>query len=197
MMTLAHSKQRFAMVLLLSAVMAATRFNHFGSAVSLPDASLAVFFLAGFYLQPIFFFPVFLAEAALIDYAAISGGASDWCVTPAYLFLIPTYATLWLAGRCYAQRHHDTWRALVPLASSLFVSASVAFLISNGSFYLLSGYFGKMSLSEYAARVAKYYPPYVAIAFFYVALAAVLHALVAAIGTLKPGHSAGGVPKDL
>lgn len=192
MITLANPKQRFAMVLLLSAIMAATRFNHFGSAVSLPDASLAVFFLAGFYLQPIFLFPVFIGEAGLIDYAAISGGASGWCFTPAYTFLIPTYACLWLAGRWYARRHHHAWRTLLPLAFVLFVSTSVAFLISNGSFYLFSGYFGEISLSEYTARVAKYYPPYVAIAFFYVALAAVLHALVAAIGALKPGHSASG-----
>ena len=34
----------------LAALMAATRFNHFGSAVSLPDASYAVFFLGGLYL---------------------------------------------------------------------------------------------------------------------------------------------------
>lgn len=189
MITLVNPKQCFAMVLLLSAAMAATRFNHFGSAVSPPDASLAVFFLAGFYLQPISFFPVFLAEAALIDYAAIAGGTSGWCVTPAYAFLIPTYACLWLAGRWYTRRHQDALRTFMPLALALFVGTSVAFLISNGSFYLFSGYFGKMSLSEYAARVAKYYPPYVAIAFFYVALAAVLHALVAAIGALKPGHS--------
>ena len=35
----------------LATLMAATRFNHFGSAVSLPDASLAVFFLGGLYLS--------------------------------------------------------------------------------------------------------------------------------------------------
>jgi hypothetical protein len=191
MMTLTKPKQLFAIALVLSMAMAATRFHHFGSAVSPPDASLAVFFLAGFYLRPIFFFPVFLAEAGLLDVAAISGGVSGWCVTPAYAFLIPTYASLWLGGRWYARRHHETWKTMVPLAFALFVGTSVAFLISNGSFYLLSGYFGKMSLNEYAARVAKYYPPYVAIAFFYVTLSAALHALVVAIGAFKPGPSAG------
>jgi prepilin signal peptidase PulO-like enzyme (type II secretory pathway) len=194
MITLVNPKQCFAMVLLLSAAMAATRFNHFGSAVSPPDASLAVFFLAGFYLQPISFFPVFLAEAALIDYAAVAGGTSGWCVTPAYAFLIPTYACLWLAGRWYTRRHQDAWRTFMPLALALFVSTSVAFLISNGSFYLFSGYFEKMSWGEYAARVVKYYPPYVAIVFFYVASAAVLHALV---GALKVEHPEGGTPRGV
>ena len=39
-----------AIFISLAALMAATRFNHFGSAVSLPDASYAVFFLCGLYL---------------------------------------------------------------------------------------------------------------------------------------------------
>lgn len=45
--------------LTLAALMALTRYGHFGSAVSLPDASLAVFFLAGFYL-PAWVFPALL-----------------------------------------------------------------------------------------------------------------------------------------
>jgi hypothetical protein len=35
----------------LAALRAATRFHHFGSAMYLPDASLAVFFLGGLYLR--------------------------------------------------------------------------------------------------------------------------------------------------
>jgi len=34
----------------LMLLMAGTRFHHFGSAVNLPDASIAVFFLLGFLL---------------------------------------------------------------------------------------------------------------------------------------------------
>ena len=91
--------------LLLAAVMAATRFHHFGSAISLPDASLAIFFLAGFYLRSPLLFAGFLAEAALVDYLAITyGGVSDWCISPAYVFLIPTYAS--------AETDADAWQQI-------------------------------------------------------------------------------------
>lgn len=168
---------------LLALAMAATRFHHFGSAISLPDASLAIFFLAGFYLRSPLVFAGFLAEAALIDYVAIThGGVSDWCVSPAYVFLLPTYASLWFAGRWVAARQPQTWRTLAPLFAALAVGVTVAFLISNGSFYLLSGRFPDLNWAQYAARVAKYFPPYALNTFLYVLFAAAVHiALTAAV----------------
>lgn len=185
MRTLRESSEngKFAPIifLLLAAAMAATRFHPIGSAIGLHDASPAVFFLSGFYLRSIFF-PAFLAEAALIDYWATASGGSAWCITPAYLFLIPTYGLLVSAGRWYAQRHRPVWRTLIPLSLALFAGGSAAFLISNGSFYLFSGYFGGMELGEYAARTAKYYWPYVTHPFFHVAFAACLHLVIEAAG---------------
>src|SRR3970040_1549850 len=119
------SKTPLVITVLLGLVMAATRFHHFGSAISLPDASLAIFFLAGFYLRSPLVFAGFLAEAALIDYVAIThGGVSDWCVSPAYVFLAPTYASLWFAGRWVAARQQQTWRTLVPLFAALAVGVT-------------------------------------------------------------------------
>ena len=60
-------------------VMAATRYHHFGDALHLPDASLAVFFLAGVLALPLAVFPVLLLEAGVIDLLAIGmGGVSDY-----------------------------------------------------------------------------------------------------------------------
>lgn len=169
--------------LLLALLMVATRFHHFGSATHLPDASLAVFFLGGFYLRRPALFGCYLAAAALIDYLAITlGGVSDWCVTPAYAFLIPTYASLWLGGVWYARKHRMEWRTLAPFFGAVALGVSAAFLISNGSFYLLSGYFPEMGWIEYAARVAKYFPPYATAAAAYIVLAAALHVLVTFAG---------------
>jgi hypothetical protein len=180
-------KRTFAITLMLAVLMLATRFHHLGSALHLPDASLAVFFLAGFYLRPAWTFPFYLLEAGLIDHFAITiGGVSDWCVTPAYMFLIPTYGSLWLGGRWYAAQHSMAWRCLIPLCGALFITTSLAFVISNGSFYTLSGRFPEMSWPEYAGRVAKYYPPYVTSAFVYVALAAFLQTVVTALGWPRP-----------
>jgi len=163
---------------LLAGLMALTRYHHFGSSAFLPDASFAVFLLAGFYLRSPWWLALFMAEAALIDSVTISGGVSSFCVTPAYAFLIPTYGVLWLAGRVYGRWHRWAWATLVPLAAVVLVSAVTAFLISSGSFYLFSGYFAEMSGPEYAGRVTRYFLPYLTSACLYVALAAMIHVAV-------------------
>jgi hypothetical protein len=176
------SRVEIAIIAAFVALMAATRFHHFGSAISLPDASLAVFFIAGFYLRSSWLLVALLALAALIDYLAISvGGVSDWCVTPAYFFLIPTYAVMWFAGRWVGARHRETWMALAPLAAALAVSVTVAFVISNVSFYFLSGRLPETGLMEYGLLIMKYFPLYAGSAFAYVAAAVALHVAVAAL----------------
>lgn len=180
-MTNLKAKHQALIGLILALLMLATRFHHFGSALSLPDASLAIFFIAGVYLRPAWVFGLFITEAGIIDYVATANGVDGWCMSPAYVFLIPTYACLWFAGRGYARRHCDTWRTLIPLTGALLLSTSIAFLISNASFYLLSGHFPEMRWTEYALRVAQYFPPYLGSAFLYAAEAALLHTLAVAM----------------
>lgn len=172
----------------LAALMAATRFDHFGSAVSLPDASYAVFFLGGLYLArsaraSMAAFIALILEAGLIDYYATSvQGISDWCMTPAYWFLIPTYASLWFAGRWFALRHTMQGRGLAGLAIVAWAACSFAFMFSNATFYLFSGRFADMSATEYASRVAQYYGSYVSMALLYIACAVALHIAFGIVG---------------
>lgn len=162
----------------LAALMAATRFHHFGSATLLPDASVAVFLLGGFYLSRARWFALFLGEAALIDQFAVTwGGVGDWCITPAYAFLVPAYGAAWLAGVWTARGFETNLRGTARALGGLAAGVSAWFVVSNAGFYLYSGYFGDLSAAEYAARVAKYFGPYLATAAAYVLLAAVLHAL--------------------
>ncbi len=156
--------------------MALTRFNHFGSSVSLPDASLAVFFLGGLYLArfsgALWVFTALLGEAALVDYYAISvQGTSDWCVTPAYGFLAFAYAAMWFAGHWFASRYTLTGKSLLNLFAVVTVASAIAFVIANTSFYLFSGRYAEMSATEYTSRVAQYFGSYVAVALLYVACA--------------------------
>jgi hypothetical protein len=171
--------QRPALIALgLIALMAATRSHHFGSALHLPDASLAVFLLAGFFIASPVLFGALLIEAGLIDYIAITHfNVSDYCVTAAYWFLIPTYAVLWYGGRFYARIHQHNLRSLGMFAGLSFAATSVAFFISNGAFYLFSGRFPDMSVAEYASRVAQYYVPYLSGAVVYLVPAVLLYAL--------------------
>ena len=151
----------------LIALMVLTRFHHFGDVLHLPDASLAVFFFAGFYRKKMLF--VFLlALAALIDYVAIENGTSSWCVTPAYVFLIPTYAVMWFAGRYCSTFTAMKIAELAKSVGLLTLATSAAFAISNGSFYLFSGRYEDLSLGEYFVRVAQYFPFYVGVALIYV-----------------------------
>ncbi len=172
----------------LAALMAATRFNHFGSAISLPDASLAVFFLGGLYLSKftrasIAAFTLLILEAGLIDYYATSiQGTSDWCMTSAYWFLIPTYGSLWFVGRWFALKHTMEGRGLVVLVLAAWAANSFAFIFSNATFYMFSARFEEMSAVEYASRVAQYYTSYVSVALLYIACAVAIHMAIDIIG---------------
>ncbi|GAB6140681.1 hypothetical protein JCM14076_14100 [Methylosoma difficile] len=152
----------------LIALMVMTRYHHFGNALHLPDASLAVFFLAGFYqLSKKAFFAFLVILAGLIDYLAIANGTSAYCISPAYVFLIPTYGVMYLAGH-----YCSAFKALNGLEMALSgalvaLAISTAFLISNASFYFLSDRFGEMSILEYTSRVVQYFPPYFVSALLY------------------------------
>ncbi len=162
----------------LIVLMAATRMHHFGDSFHLPDASLAVFLLAGFFVASPVLFGILLIEAGVLDYLAITQfGVSDYCVTPAYWFLIPTYAVLWYAGRYYASIHQQTLRSLGIFAALAWLANSVAFVLSSGSFYLFSGKFAALGMSEYAGRVAQYYLPYLGGAATYLVPAVLLYAV--------------------
>jgi hypothetical protein len=168
-------------------LMALTRYNHFGSAMVLPDASYAVFFLGGLFLGRVRGALVMLAllmiAAALVDYYAINfREVSGWCVTSAYSFLVFAYGALWFVGRWYAPRHALTLKGMSGLLLAGAAAGSAAFIISNVSFYLLAGYFESMSVTQYVSSVAQYYGPYVAVAVFYIGSAAGVQMLFALLG---------------
>ncbi|MCX7097838.1 MAG: hypothetical protein NTV43_08045 [Methylococcales bacterium] len=154
---------------LLIGLMIATRYHHFGDFLHLPDASLAVFFFAGFYRKKALL-GFLMVLAALIDYLAIANGTSAYCISPAYVFLIPTYAVMWFAGRNFARLQVMTWIQLAQSSAYLLIATSLAFLISNGSFYLLSDKIGDLTWLEYTARTAKYYPMYLGATLVYAVL---------------------------
>lgn len=157
--------------LALVGLMALTRFDHFGNAVALPDATLAVFFFAGLGSTPRWLAAFLLLEAALIDFVAISEfNVSDFCISSAYVFLIPAYAVMWLGG-AYAKayiglRFADSLKSLGIAA----LSTTLSFFISNTSFYLLSQNIGHRSAGAFADQFVRYYPAYFASTLIYIAI---------------------------
>src|SRR6185312_10628230 len=149
------------------------------------DASWAVFFLGGLYLGSSRIFALFMLLAVLVDYVATQHlGVSSYCLSPAYVFLLPAYATLWWGGRWMARRW-DAAHALRTLgltAASLAVAVSVCFVISNASFYWLAARAAAPTLAGWRENFADWYGYFLAVPFAYVS---VLLALSASAVTLR------------
>ena len=189
-MTLSNP-QRAGIFAILALVMTATRVNHFAA---LPDASWAVFFVAGFYLRGSvrWAFPLLIALAVLIDFFVItSQGISFWshyCVSAAYWFLLPAYFVLGLGGSALRRLYAGLGlRTLGLLGVSLFIAVSACYLISNGSYYWLSdGWLSAGNVRSFAGwieNLGDWYLPYLRTSAIYVGIAAALH--VAAVLTVR------------
>ncbi len=179
MLTLS-SRNQLVITLLLGFLMILTRSHHFTSAHNLADASWAIFFLAGFYLRSAWPLLGFFALSWWLDLAATTwGGVSDFCLTPAYVFLLPAYASLWLAGHWYAKHYQFAWRTVMPLGFSIMTGLILCEAFSSGGFYFFSGRFAETTWSEFGEQEIKYFPLYIETFVFYAGIAAVIHMLFA------------------
>lgn len=152
----------------LLALMALTRTEYPGFNVIIPDASWAVFLLAGFFLRQARYFVVFsLAAWGLDIYAFRADLAAAYCFTPGYIALVFTWMALWFGGRLV---NADSTRAPLLLTAIALPTALVAFVISNVGYYLYSVYGETMTAMEYSIAVAKYLPWYEATTTAYTAL---------------------------
>jgi hypothetical protein len=192
--------QRAGILLILALVMTATRVNHFAA---LPDASWAVFFVAGFYLRGSarWALPLLLTLAVLIDFFVITGQGIDfwshYCVSAAYWFLLPAYLVLWLGGSMLRRLYGGPGlREFGLLAALLAISVSLSYLVSNGSYYWLSDTWmagGKLrSFGGWIKNLGDWYLPYLRTSVIYVGVAAALHAGVvlavrSVLGIAAPG----------
>jgi len=181
-----NPRHQLVLGVVLAVLMAITRSHHVAALHSLPGASWAVFLLAGVYLRPAWAFPVLLAEAACLDYLAITwGGVSSFCVSPAYAFLLPAYGALWLAGRWLAPRLSLSWAALGSLGLAVFFGGAACELFSSGGFYFFSGRFAEPTLAEFAPRLVKYFPGDLGALALYAGIAALLHAVLASVASAR------------
>lgn len=157
-------------------LMILTREYHFSSLHSLPGASWAIFFLAGLYLRAIWPLAGLFILTWALDFSAFTwGGASSFCLTSSYVFLLPAYSALWYAGSWYARRHQFEWQTLLPLSLSLMTGAAVCELFSSGGFYFFSGRFEETTLIEFGQRLVQYFPHYVGSLVFYIGIAVAIH----------------------
>ena len=165
---------------LLVALMIMTRGHHFATLYSLADASWAIFFLAGVYLRSAWPLLALIALGGWLDFAAVHwGGVDDFCISPAYMFMLPAYFSLWLAGRWYAQRHQFSWHTFLPLSTSILVGLTLCELLSGGGFYFFSGRIAETNLQEFGEQVIKYFPLYIETFLSYTVIAILIHTFLA------------------
>lgn len=191
-----HTSQAIVFAL-LAMLMAATRLHHFAPVL---DASWAVFFIGGFYLrtQWRWAFPALTVLAIAIDgYVIANSGLKffdAYCMSAAYALLILAHAALWLGGAWLSRRDTARWPALGELAAVFLVSASVAYVISNGSFYWVAdGWLTpgrERTMSGWLLNMSHWYLSYLQVAAMYVGSTAMLHVLVRAIRPSKSGSTA-------
>lgn len=173
--------QRIGIFIVLALVMAGTRINHFSA---LPDASWAVFFVAGFYLRGSlrWAFPLLMALAVFVDFLVInSQGLNFWshyCVSAAYWFLLAAYAAMSFGGSVLRRFHTEIGaRSLVLLTVSLVLATSVCFVISNGSFYWLSDSVALRSFAGWIENMGDWYLAYLRTTTAYVCVAVAAHVI--------------------
>lgn len=191
---------RFGIFLLLALVMGLTRLHHFGI---VPDASWAVFFLAGFWLRGSarWAFPLLVAEAVLVDFLVVTGQGLDfwthYCVSAAYWFTPAYLGALWFAGSWAAARQRGLAPStLVFAAGALLVGEGAAYLVSNGSFYWLGTVVPlPRSMAAWMANLGDWYLPFLGTTAFYVGLGALAHiavSLMARTGAARRNQASAG-----
>lgn len=174
-------RTQFYISVLLFLVLVATRSHHFIDSIHLPDASYAIFFLVGFYLYVPLTWLLFMALAVIVDCIAINWfGVSGFCITPAYLALLPAYAVLWFAGHKYRQgwvkaNCQNTFLRFIPLFGAASAAALAAELLASGSFYFFSGYFAQPTLTGFMLRLLLYFPQTWIAMMLYISIATLLH----------------------
>jgi hypothetical protein len=182
-------------LLALMVLMLGTRFHHFGINLHVPDASMAIFFVAGFYLAGTVALPLLMLEAVLIDWVAISlAGVSDFCVTPAYSMLAVAYGVLWYGGALYAKKfYRPNLASILPAFGIALAACLLSFLVSNGSFYWLGGRYPDPNFAQFASRFMQYMPSFVSVAMAYIAGFGVIHA----IAVMALGDKSGAAERKL
>lgn len=168
MFALTAKNERFV-ALALAALMMVTRIHHFGVGIIAPDASTAVFFLAGLMLANPLYILAFSVLAIVLDMVALGPvGVADACMSSGYWLLFAGYGALWLAGRAARPIARLDAGSAARLLVFVSIGVGVFFVLSNAGYYLGSDW-ASLSMMEYTQRVSRYLPYYWLVTLAYVA----------------------------
>jgi hypothetical protein len=174
-MNIALKQNAIRQMLIATAIaffMLLTRGSHVFTAVSLPDASLALFLLGGLYLRRAGWFAAFFVLATVIDFgAAAFDPAQGFCLTNGYWGLIPAYGAMWLGG-LWLSKQADAFAASNLATYSLvsLLTTFIAFVVSTQTYYLFSGRFPAQGIIESMKHGWEYLPNWMGFSAMYFAI---------------------------
>ena len=125
-------------------LMALTRGSHLLTAISLPDASFALFLVGGMLLKkPKWFFSL-LTFSFVIDLVTLSmNTVYQIPINLGYLGLLASYGIMWFFGSRIANT-----KSFLNFAVFAVIATLIAFLISTQTYNLLSGTFPDITIKE-------------------------------------------------
>jgi len=177
-----YISQRALILPALGLLMLSTRSHYFAL---LPDASWAIFFIAGFYLHRWRYklFLILISLAVLVDWQVINAqGINFWqhyCISIGYGFLLPAYYVMWAGGKWLRQHYHGVnKKTLVLFLLSLSTSAALCHLLAQGGFYWFSESISNPTFASWAQNYGRWLLPYWSATLLYSGIVAVFHMLI-------------------
>ena len=135
-------------------VMALTRGSHLLTAISLPDASFALFLIGGMYLKKPKWFISLLTFSFVIDLAALSmNNTYQIPINLGYLGLLASYVIMWFFGLRIANT-----KSFLKFAVFGVIATLITFVMSTQTYNLLSGTFPDITIKESIQTGWEYLP---------------------------------------
>jgi hypothetical protein len=134
--------------------MVLTRGSHLLTAISLPDASLALFLIGGLLLKKPKWFIFLFAFSIAIDLVTLStNSAYQISINLGYLGLLPSYGIMWFIGSLIANT-----KSFIKFMVFGVLATLIAFLISTQTYNLLSGAFPVITIKQSMQTGWEYLP---------------------------------------
>ena len=135
-------------------LMALTRGSHLLTAISLPDASFALFLVGGMLLKKPKWFISLLTFSFVIDLVTISmNNTYQIPINVGYLGLLASYVIMWFFGLRVANTNNFLKFAVFGVIATL-----ITFVVSTQTYNLLSGTFPDITIKESIQTGWEYLP---------------------------------------
>jgi len=146
--------KKYFSILVILFVMALTRGSHLLTAISLPDASFALFLIGGMYLKKPKWFISLLTFSFVIDLVTLSmNNTYQIPINLGYLGLLASYGIMWFSGSRIANT-----KSFLEFAAFGVISTLITFVISTQTYNLLSGTFPDITIKESIQTGWEYLP---------------------------------------